>query len=169
MMSDTLIAMQSMLCFLWRHVLLLMRSLPWRLAEGDIEANLRALGQSGPPLGATLRFIRDCVIAGDNMWDLVCAVFLMRFIPWTILMAEQAHGAMAAVRRYHKMLAADMMKARSFLGWLRPLLFPDKRADLTVTRWRQALEKLRRRRPQRASPQGVFVARCFILCFSRCS
>ena len=130
--------------------------MPWKLAHGDIPTNLRELAKSERPADATGEKIWNCLRSGDNFYEICQAVKLMLVIPWSIMMAEQAHGSMSAVRAFHKSFGADMCMARSLLHLLRPLLLPVQR-DARLQRWLRLLAKLRRRVPQRASAQGEFL------------
>ena len=86
--------------FTYRHVLQVAADYPYKLAYGDVGANLDALHRC-PDLVAdpTTMQIRALLESGYNRSSLVDAALLFREIPWSTQAVEQSHGSTACIHR----------------------------------------------------------------------
>jgi len=87
--------------FLWRRVLLPASELPWRLARGDVEANLRALAAGPCPDEAMSKQLWQLLSMSFPLSQLVASVNLLAEAGWTSLPAEQQHGSLSMIHRWH--------------------------------------------------------------------
>lgn len=80
----------------------------------------------------------------------------LRDIAWTTTGAEQSHGSVAIVHRFHKMFGAPSLSQRAFLAMTRPLFTPSE-AEIQAARMRQRLQALNRRRPERITGRHMYL------------
>ena len=75
---------------------------PWKLALGDVIANLRALEDSQEPISdITTSNIRELLRQGYPVQKIVDGLALLQEVPWTTLGVEQAHGSCATLHKLH--------------------------------------------------------------------
>ena len=153
---DTLTTLWISVAYLWRLTVLPLFNLPWILARGDISQQLVYLQNADRPTDECSGKIWDCLQAGE-FFEVVAAVGLLRLIGWTILMSEQGHGSMSAVRRFHHSLGAPMCMARSLIHLLWPVIQVDRR-DRRQERLEERLKRLKQKKPERSSAQGAFLS-----------
>ena len=101
--DGTIAAAHTCFHFVWRRVMQRATSLPWRLCRGDIKANLQALAaQEVPPTEPTTWQIWELMNEHDYSEEvLVRLVECLSQVPWTSLPAEQQHGSLAMLKKWH--------------------------------------------------------------------
>ncbi len=63
LLSDTMAATCTTLAYVWRHNILLLSALPWKLADGDIAMNLQRFAATPRPLDVSSQ---KCGIASSS-------------------------------------------------------------------------------------------------------
>ena len=139
--SDAISVAHVLVGHIQRHVFTRARSYPWKLARGDIAANLVTLGALAEPpadmdagLGTK---VYTLIRQGFPLAQLVLALTLLLAIVWGTRAGEQGHGSCAVVHKYHPHLTEFWLCVRSLLHQVRAL-FQDKPTEPTE------LRKLRR-------------------------
>eukprot|EP00974_Lingulodinium_polyedra_P006835 650717-Lingulodinium_polyedra.AAC.1 len=76
-------------------------ALPWSLAQGNIEDNLRAL-VSGPKATEEVTFkVQRLLQHGNNFQEVAAGVALLLQVPWATVSVEQAHASVTLAKRQH--------------------------------------------------------------------
>ena len=150
-------------------------TISWRLAAGDIEANLRQLEAEAAPADMTARKVWHLLKMGFSVRRLVDALKLFREVRATTADVEQAHASAATVGKYHSEFGPESIHTRSFVNLVRSLL-PVVKEAAPIRRCLRKLKRLKRKparfqagstssrtwwplrgrrwRPGRASPSG---------------
>jgi hypothetical protein len=145
--------------FFWRRVLEPAGDLPWSLARGEeVEANLRELAAGARPKEPVARQLWQLTRLGFPMTQLVTVVSLLGEIPWTTLPAEQQHGSMAIMRRWHPEVGAQTLASRAFLLQLRRLMPSMSREEKQVHVISKSLQALLRKQPEKAAGRQIYLA-----------
>eukprot|EP00974_Lingulodinium_polyedra_P002862 268048-Lingulodinium_polyedra.AAC.1 len=82
---------------LFQHV----QKMPWALGKGDIAANLQTLAEAPEPVERTTSKIWHLLKMGFNREQLVQGVRLMMESAWATTSAEQQHGSVSVIRKFH--------------------------------------------------------------------
>ena len=114
--------------FLWRRVLCPAQMLPWSLCRGNVQENLEELAQGGCPEEPVSKQLWMLLGMKHNMSELVQVVRLIGQVGWTSLPAEQQHGTLSMVKKWHPDYGLDTLMARSLLLQISRLL-PSASAD----------------------------------------
>ena len=105
--------------FIWRRVLQPAGEYPWALLDGgDIRANLEELRHQEEPAEPTTQKLWHLLHApelGVGMDLLVDTVRMFGEAPWTSLPAEQQHGSLAVLHRWHPEYTLETLTTRSFI------------------------------------------------------
>ena len=140
-----------------RKLFQVLGALPWRLAVGDIVANLRELaGMDGDGLDSCSAKLRQLQQMGYSEALLVDAVTLLGEVPWSTLLVEQGHGSTAASHRLRPTYAIDMLAKRALLHQCRHLFFPSL-YDKAQQKLNTKREVLQRRNPKKSSGQTAYL------------
>ena len=98
--------------FLWRRVLHPAQGLPWSLCRGDIEDNLEELSKMECPEEPVSKQLWMLMSMKHSMPQLVSVIRLIGEIGWTSLPAEQQHGSLAAIKRWHPDYGLESLLSR---------------------------------------------------------
>ena len=145
--------------FLWRRVLQPAIELPWQLVRGDWKENLEALkALDAPPTepvsGNMWRLMNE------HRWDadqLTGVVELLGQCSWSSLTAEQQHGSLSALHKWHPQYGDQRLVERALLHQMTRLLPSLSKAEKELNKLARAMEKLERRVPERAGGQHMLV------------
>ena len=145
--------------FLWRRVLQPASELPWRLFRGDIESNLEAM-KAGPqpeePCSSQLwELMHDHPLFPRS--NLVGVVELLGQVSWSSLPAEQQHGSLAALHRWHPEYELDTLVSRALCHQMVRLLPSASDLDKKISRIARQLRKLDSKVPERARGQHMLL------------
>lgn len=139
----------------WRQVLREAEQLPWSLAVGDIEQNLRELkSQDAAPRELTAQKIWKLAKAGWMPHLVAEGVQLLRFVSWSTAQVEQGHASAALLHRQHPEYEEDILCARAVLHMARNLL-PEQREGRKREREDAATKRIQRKVPRRISGQSM--------------
>jgi hypothetical protein len=97
----TVVAACTIGAFLNKRLFSAALSLPWRLASGDILANLNSFASEEEPVEPTAAKIHRLLRLGYNRHALVLGVERVADARWTTTVQEQGHGSGAAIRKAH--------------------------------------------------------------------
>ena len=87
--------------FIWRRVLQPASELPWSLTRGDVGANLNILKESDCPEEPISAQLWHLLQIEHPRPQLEQAVLLLQHIGWSSVPAEQQHGSLAVLHRWH--------------------------------------------------------------------
>ena len=157
--DDAIAAAHVSFHFIWRRVLQPASELPWRLVRGDIRENLKLLRSSEhPPVepcsGNLWRLMNEHDFAVDQLTGLV---ELLGQCSWSSLPAEQQHGSLAALHRWHPDYELNSLVSRSLLHQMVKLLPSVSDADKQISRIARQMRKLENKAPERAGPQHMLL------------
>ena len=144
--------------FITHKVIRVAEEYPWRLASGDIEANLANLSQEDTAMDPTSGKIRALVRSGFPVHRIVTGVQLLAEAHWTSTSVEQGHGSAATLHRLHKQYGANMLCQRSMLHMLRHLLFDTDSAEKLTVKEDKREHALLRRKVQHLGGRQLFLA-----------
>lgn len=110
--------------------------LPWSLAQGDIQSNLREL-QHGPDAAEETTCKVQALLRGGHcsIDEVAAGVELLLQVPWATTSVEQAHSSVTLIKRQHPLYEIDAVLIRAGLHTARRLL-PGKSSQ------QKALEKV---------------------------
>ena len=133
------------------------RSLPWSLAIGDIEANLESLATSSAPLDDPVtKNIHALLKMNFSRPQLVEAVAMLKDCRWSTAFAEQLHAHAAALHRLHREYHAETLCSRTMLSFMKLLTGSDA-MDQQEQKAKRTLTLLGRKNPEKASGMANFV------------
>lgn len=135
------------------------RKYPWRLAQGDINANLQRLREEGEPEEPTTAKIWHLLQLGWNAEVLKEAVGLLAEVAWGTKVAEEQHASAAVVTKYHPEMSEDAVCIRAFLHTCRNFLPTLSDSERHLQRMELRLQSLERKRPQNIRGRQVFISR----------
>lgn len=130
---------------------------PWRLAEGDVAANLRALATDPGCFHGVTQKVKELIRVGYPFHRIVAGVQLLAEVQWTSTSVEQGHGSAATLHRLHKQYGANMLCQRSMLHMLRHLVSDGEGADRAARQLEAKEEALAAKRPQYLGGRQAFL------------
>lgn len=143
--------------YISRRSFSVLQTLPFRLATGSIPDNLRDLAALPDPPAEDMSYkLWHLMKLKYNEEVLIQTVAKLTDISWTTTGAEQSHGSVAIVHRFHNMFGTSSLSQRSFLALTRPLFTPSQ-AEIEGARMRQRLEALNRRRLERITGRHIYL------------
>ena len=159
MRAEVIAAAHKSFHFFVRRVLWEANQYPWRLARGDVRANLEALRGEAEPVDPATSRIWMLLEIGVDMNILEAAVKLLREIPWTTMIVEQMHGCLAALHRHHPDYSPDALVSRAFVMWLRRLLPHESAREKKHNAIVASIERLMKKQPEKSAGRQIFYAK----------
>eukprot|EP00974_Lingulodinium_polyedra_P007842 746278-Lingulodinium_polyedra.AAC.1 len=133
-------------------------ALPWALAFGNIEQNLRGLQFADEATETTTWKIQRLVRQGDMFNELVEAVKLFREVSFATVSVEQAHASVQLIQRHHPDQDLGTLLQRACLKTiLKVLPLGESREHRARTKITRALDKLHSRVPNRCNGRVMFI------------
>ena len=155
--TDCIDASHVSCAYIYEHFLKEVRTLPWRLAIGDIDANLDALAADGAGVEDSVsKKIRQLLLMKHNRLELKEAVGMFRQCRWSTALAEQLHGFAAVIHKLHREYGEETLTARTGCVYLRPLVAADPALKVQQKATRK-LTVLGRRQPEKSSGQQAYI------------
>ena len=155
--SECLDCAHTSVSYTYKNFLSQVRSLPWRLAIGDVSANLDAFAGSSEPIeDAVAKKIKTLLTMKFNRPELEEAVKMLRECRWSTAFAEQLHAQCAVLHKLHREYGAETLCSRTMLHFLKlltgvdPLVLEEQKAKKKLT-------LLSKRTPEFASGRSHFV------------
>ena len=143
--------------YTYQHFLSEVRSLPFSLGIGDIQANLAALAaQDQPPADDTACKIWKLMRLHSNLIELTEAVALFKQISWSTRVAEQIHGFAAVLHKLHREYGEETIAARAGCAYLRALVAEDP-SEVAANRTKRRLTLLGKKQPEKTGGRQLFV------------
>ena len=144
--------------FIWRRVLEPAALFPWKLCRGDLDQNLLDLrNMQAPP-------DEPCA---SNLWHLLQADFPMAQLrgvlhlfgqcSWSSLPAEQQHGSLSLLHRWHPEYGLESLVQRSFLHQVVRLLPHESKLDKEMRKLMKQMGKLERANSEKVSGSHMLV------------
>ena len=158
--DSTIAAAHTTFHFIWRRVMQRAASYPWKLVRGDIEENLQALqALDEPPAEPVTSQLWTIMNEHDTVprEQLVRVVELLGQAPWTSLPAEQQHGSLAMLRRWHHEYSTETLVSRALIHQgvrILPSLSEDEKKLAALTK---QLGVLVRKDPSKTGPKSMLV------------
>lgn len=147
--------------YIERETLAPLEQEPFRFSQGDTHARLQELINSEPSSDPTTRKVQFLLQSGLAPIARVARAFtLLREMPFSVHMVEQAHGLGACLMKYHERYGESLLRARGSICQQKPLFVadPDDRHEMSL---RQRLASLQRKvgaTPGRGSGVRAFVS-----------
>jgi hypothetical protein len=140
--SDALDCCYTAVAFLHKRFLSVAKGLPWSLAVGNIENNIRNLGLEDATRDpdCSLKIYKRRLL-GYNVNQLAFALRLIANLSWTTVLVEQGHGSCGILHIYHPWMSAQMLALRALFHQMRSM-FSIPRDAAVWTRMRQQLDRL---------------------------
>ena len=101
--------------FIWRRVLAPAGQLPWSLVAGNIQENLEELADGEEPEEPVGKQLWKLMHRGHNLQELIAAVDVLGECCWSSLPAEQQHGSLAMLHKWHPDYSTHSLTSRSLL------------------------------------------------------
>lgn len=100
---------------------------PYSLSQGDISVNLHELmRRNEAALDPVTRQVQELLAVGHVSVERMARAFcLLREMPFSVHMVEQAHGAAACLMKYHETYAERLLRARALICQSKPLFTVD--------------------------------------------
>ena len=115
-----------------------------------------------PPCDEICQKLHALMRIGYNRQVLIESVLLLREIHWATTAAEQGHGSIAVIHKYHNKYGPDMLRQRGFIHMVRPL-FTAPRTAVHRERLQASLERLRKRRPESITGRHIYCGEAMAL------
>ena len=158
--SDVLMAGHVASAFISRKFLAPAKEYPWRLARGDVSANITALADAADVKDETTAKIQQLARLGFNRAMLIQGVERLANVGWTTTVVEQGHGSAATIHRVHRQYGANMLSARSMVHMTRSLLPVAEEGSLKSRSAEKRLHALSKRSPGKVTGRHIFFADC---------
>ena len=160
--SDCLKSAGIAAAYIRRKVFDEIKQYPWRLALGDVEANLRELDASQDDISDTFAAsVRALLRVGYDPAKVKQAILLLRECPFSTVHVEQSHGSLAVLHRFHRAYTCEQLCQRAMLHQARHL-FTQSEDERRIERHLQRLECL-----QRKQTGTIFATQVFMASFMR--
>ena len=154
--SEAIHCANTAIAFVKRKVIAVAAGFPWKLARGDIAANLESLSRSEEDISdPTTQKIRALLRVGYNRVALADAVALLTEVPWSTLGVEQSHGV-AGLHKLHKGCGTETLVCRAMLHQSRHLFVPSPEAA-SAAKAQEKLDKLTRSAKRGVSARNLFL------------
>jgi hypothetical protein len=151
----TVVAACTIGAFLHKRLFSAALSLPWRLASGDILANLDRLASEEQPVEPTAAKIHRLLRLGYNRHALALGVERMADARWTTTVQEQGHGSGAAMRKAHSTYSQETIAVRAMLHMVRPL-FQEPSLNPKLAQAERKIARLGQKSPNKVSARQAF-------------
>lgn len=156
--SAAIHASHVQVAFADQKIFRVLASYPWKLAIGDIDANLDLLAvNAGPISDSTTHKIRILLAQGFNRQQLKEGVQLLQEVSWSTVAVEQAHASAACLHKFHPTYEGLMLSTRATLHQCRHLFLtpPEAAAEAKEA---NRLARLRNKDPYKVSGRHAFLA-----------
>ena len=140
-----------------------LKTYPWRLCSGDVEANLAELeAMDEPPSNdPTTAKIHKLLQLGYNRSVLIEGIRLLGQVHWTTASVEQGHGSAATVHRMHKHYGSNMLSQRAFLHMFDQLVAKeDSKLTQNVLKTQRKMKTAVSKNINNITGRHVFLADC---------
>ena len=149
--------------FMWRRVLEVAAGLPWCLCRGNIAENLEELRQGPMPNEPVSQKIWKLMMIDYPRSQLVQAVALLGEVNWSTLAAEQQHGTLAAVHRWHQEYSPETLVSRALMLQACRLLPHQSKEEKEMARILVKLRKAMAKNPDKAGGKQWYLAKVWEL------
>jgi len=154
---DVLLAMCVSYGYLVRDVFRAVWADPLRMAQGDIEANVAALGARDLPINDDMvARMRSLLDAGTPQQYVVDGLRLLQDSPCSIALVEEGHASGAVIMKDHERLSEKALRARALLHMMRPLV-REKKIDQKAKRVVTSLQQLEKMNPNKAHARHMYL------------
>ena len=155
--SDCLDCAHTSLAYSYKNFLDKVRSMPWCIAIGDVDANLEAFAASTEPVDDPVaKKIKTLLGMNFSRPQLVEAVSMFRDCRWSTAFAEQLHAQAAVLHKLHREYGSATLCSRTMVSLLKLLVGTDP-AVLEQQKAKKKLTLLGKKQPEKASGRSHFV------------
>ena len=137
------------MAYIHRECVSVLSQEPWCHAQGDIEANVQAIGKRDPStiVDYTTLQIRRLLGLGVPVAAVVRALRLLQHAPFSTTMVEQSHGGGATILRQHRQFSPSTLCAASLMHQTRFMssLLPEEKVIAKLTAEIDRLESYKAR------------------------
>ena len=129
---------------------------PWRLTQGDVEANSISLAsQVSPPEERVTRQMWKALKCGWPPQVHTRCMLLLGDSPGTVMLSEKGHGFGAATKKRHQLLSTDKLIARSFGVETVGLTARDK-TDVRIQQLEAKVQRMEEPKPSKLTNKQFF-------------
>ena len=154
--------------FIWRRVLQPATQFPWKLCRGDPEVQLDDLAElEAPPAEPTAKQLWHLLREGHPRSQLKGVIELLGQCSWSSMPAEQQHGSLALLHRWHPEYGPESLVCRALLHSAVRLLPHESKVDKEVSRVLAKVAKLDKQNPAKASGSHMLVQALVHICRGR--
>ena len=150
--------------FLWRRVLEPAEELPWSLVRGDIDGNLTELYAGECPEEPISQNLWKLMEKGFNKLQLVATVQLLGEVPWSSLPAEQQHGSLAMLHKWHPGYSAPTLISRALMLQVSKLVPSPGKQEKEAQKLVDRLQRILRAQPDRVHGRNMLIGSMIAIC-----
>ena len=129
---------------------------PWKLALGDVDANLEALRQLPAPREETTLQIWTLVKIGYSRVQVVQAVRLLLKCPWSSVPVEHGHASASMLMKCHGQYSTSTLMSRALVHMMRPLFGGHGELDKAIAQARNTIHRLQATQVRRFLGRQLF-------------
>ena len=144
--------------FLWRRVLHPACEYPWSLCRGDPGEHLDTIqAMDEPPAEPNAAHLWHLLQQEHPRSQLIGVIQLFGQCSWSSLPAEQQHGSLSLLHRWHPEYGLESLVSRALLHSAVRLLPHESKLDKAIDRVLKKMEKLDSRAPEKVSGSHMLV------------
>ena len=144
--------------FIWRRVLEPAGQLPWSLCRGDPDANLQELGEMAvAPAEPCSNHLWHLIQLRHNPNQIRGVVDLLAQCAWSSLPAEQQHGSLSLLHRWHPEYGLEKLVSRALLHQAVRLLPSESKIEQQIGKVMKQLSKLDSANSEKVSGSHMLV------------
>ena len=146
--------------FLWRRVLEPASQLPWRLCRGDVYENMDELAAMSDPPSDPCSHQLWTLLQEDEIErsHLKMLIELFGQCSWSSLPAEQQHGSLSLLHRWHPEYGLESLVSRALLHQTVRLIPRQSKLDKQISKVQSKMSKIERAHPDKATGSHMLVA-----------
>ena len=145
--------------FLWRRVLEPASEYPWRLCRGDPDEHLDDIAaMDGPPAEPNVSHLWHLLQEDYPRSQLKDVIKLFGECSWSSLPAEQQHGSLSLLHRWHPEYGMESLVSRALLHSAVRLLPHEGKLDKAIGRVLKKMAKLDDKAPEKVTGSHMMVA-----------
>lgn len=145
--------------FLWRRVLEPASQLPWKLCRDNADDHLDSIeAMESPPSEPCANHIWHLLAEKHERSQIKMVIDLLAQCSWSSLPAEQQHGSLSLLHRWHPEYGLDSLLSRAFLHQVVRLIPRESDLEKKIGRTMAKLSKIQRSNPDKVSGSHMLVA-----------
>ena len=144
--------------FLWRRVLEPASGYPWSLCRGDPDEHLDTIeAMDEPPAEPNVAHLWHLLQEGHPRSQLKGVIELLGQCSWSSLPAEQQHGSLSLLHRWHPEYGMESLVSRALLHSAVRLLPHESKLDKAIGRVLKRMDNLDHKAPEKVTGSHMLV------------